>query len=402
MTIPVAEPRPNRVEIVTRVTGILTRPEAEWPLIEQEPASIGSLFASYILPLSAIPAICGFVGSVLFGHTLLGITYRPSVLSALFTSLATYLLSLGGIFVMALIVNGLAPVFGGERNRVQALKVIAYSSTAVWIAGIISLLPDSGLLLKVLIWLIVAIYSLSSFRKGLPILMKSPKERTRTYAGCSIVAALIAGLLISPIQVAVLAFISPAASSGDTVGGTLKLGGIELDLDQMQKSAANMRQVEERLKSGEPGPPMLPAEALKQFLPASLPGGLAQRTVTSSGGQFNGFGEIDVQALYMSGQSQVTLTVSDLGASGSLATMAGALGITATQQEGTRSTKIDHAGGRTIAEGYDSRARNGAYSVILANRFRVPAEGSSVTIDDLRSAVNAVNLAKLEAMAQQR
>jgi len=46
--------------------------------------------------------------------------------------------------VVALIVDTLAPSFGGERNRVQALKAVAYSSTAYWVASIISIIPASA------------------------------------------------------------------------------------------------------------------------------------------------------------------------------------------------------------------------------------------------------------------
>jgi hypothetical protein len=401
MNVPISELIARRSQVVARVTGILTNPSAEWPLIEQESATTGSLFASYIVPLSAIPAICGFAGLALFGASFFGVTYRPSLFSAFITSVTQYLLSLVGIYIMALIINLLAPMFRGQRNQVQALKLVAYSSTAIWLAGAVSLLPGSPFFFEILVGLIIAFYSVYLFLKGLPILMKSPKERNWGYAGCSMVLGILASFLISPIYAAVNAISHPAASLGGTVSGTLKLGGLELDIDQMQKSTANMRQAVERMRSGDYTPTGIPVDVLKQFLPASLPGGLPQRKITSGGAQIGGSGEIDVQALYVLTPKQVTLSVSDLGTA-SLASMVGALGIKGTRQEGSSYTRIDHANGRTIAEGYDTQARHGAYSVLLASRFRVQAEGSSVTIDDLKDAVNAVDLTKLDAMAGQK
>ena len=44
------------------------------------------------------------------------------------------------IYLMALIVDALAPTFGGEKNFMQSLKLVAYSYTAAWLAGIFQLL----------------------------------------------------------------------------------------------------------------------------------------------------------------------------------------------------------------------------------------------------------------------
>jgi len=89
MTAPIAEPQNKRSELVARALAILTKPDTEWQVIDREPATVGSLFTSYILILAAIPPVCHFIGSVVFGYSFLGITYRPSFLSALSTAVAT-------------------------------------------------------------------------------------------------------------------------------------------------------------------------------------------------------------------------------------------------------------------------------------------------------------------------
>jgi hypothetical protein len=55
--------------------------------------------------------------------------------------------------------------------------------------------------------------------------------------------------------------------------------------------------------------------------------------------------------------------------------------------------------GRLTTESFDNQDRSGKYSVVVANRFVVDAEGSGVAIDDLKAAVSAVGIDKLEGMA---
>jgi hypothetical protein len=50
------------VNLQTRVINILTRPKEEWPVIAGEQTTVADLYSGYIVPLSAIPAVCGFIG----------------------------------------------------------------------------------------------------------------------------------------------------------------------------------------------------------------------------------------------------------------------------------------------------------------------------------------------------
>src|SRR3546814_4593139 len=55
-------------------------------------------------------------------------------------------LTIVGVFLFALIIDWLAPRFGGTSSRVQAVKVAAYSATAGWVAGIFALVPSLAML----------------------------------------------------------------------------------------------------------------------------------------------------------------------------------------------------------------------------------------------------------------
>ncbi len=46
------------MSLVDRARNIITNPAAEWPVIAGEPASVGSLYTGYVIPLALIAPIC--------------------------------------------------------------------------------------------------------------------------------------------------------------------------------------------------------------------------------------------------------------------------------------------------------------------------------------------------------
>ena len=116
-------------KLIARVKGILLTPKTEWPVIAGEPTTVADLYKGYIVWLAAIPPIFAFLVTVRF---------LPGL--ALSQLLLGYALSLAMVFVVALIVDALAPSFGGTKDRVQALKTVTYAYTASWLAGIAAIL----------------------------------------------------------------------------------------------------------------------------------------------------------------------------------------------------------------------------------------------------------------------
>jgi hypothetical protein len=102
------------------------------------------------------------------------------------SALVLYCFSLVAVFIVALIVDALAPSFGGTKNQVQALKVVAYSYTASWVGGLLSLIPQISI-----IGGIFGIYSLYLLFLGLPVLMKSPADKALGYTVVVIICAVV-------------------------------------------------------------------------------------------------------------------------------------------------------------------------------------------------------------------
>jgi hypothetical protein len=192
------------MNLVERVKRILLSPQTEWGVIDAEPATPGALYAGYIAPLAAIGPIAQVIGYSVFGMSVPFVgTYRVPIGSALTSALVGYLLTLVGTYVLALIIDALAPTFSGQRSQIQALKVAAYSSTAAWVAGIFALVPGLRILG------ILGLYSLYLLYLGLPALMKSPREKAMGYTAVVILAAIVLFMVIGVVASRFMALPTP-------------------------------------------------------------------------------------------------------------------------------------------------------------------------------------------------
>ncbi len=180
------------MNIVERVKNILLQPKTEWPVIAGETTSTAELYTGYIIPLAAIPAVAGFVGLGIVGLPFIGRLGMATVLTMMVTQ---FVLALVMVYVLALIIDVLAPNFGGEKNIAQALKVAAYAMTASWVAGIFQILPMLGILA-----LLGSLYGIYLLYLGLPVLMKAPAEKAVVYTVVVIVAAIVLGVIIGSVN----------------------------------------------------------------------------------------------------------------------------------------------------------------------------------------------------------
>ena len=183
------------MHLIDRVKRLLLQPREEWQVIDKESVDVVDLYKSYIAPLAAIGPLCGSIGMSVVGTSLAGMgTFRVSFGAALVQAVLIFGLMLGGVYVIALIIDALAPTFGAQRSKSQALKLAAYASTASWLGGIFTLFP----MLSVLS-LLAALYSLYLFYLGLPILMRVPEDRTIGYTAVVVLSTIALFILIGAI-----------------------------------------------------------------------------------------------------------------------------------------------------------------------------------------------------------
>src|SRR5215469_7279225 len=109
------------MNLVERAKNILLTPKTEWGVIEPETTPRKDLILGYVLPLALIPAIVTFISMSLIGvglgflggHTTFGIGLGIGM--AVWRLVAAVL----GVFVIAFIIDALAPSFGGTKNMDQ-------------------------------------------------------------------------------------------------------------------------------------------------------------------------------------------------------------------------------------------------------------------------------------------
>lgn len=189
------------MNLFERVKGILLNPRAEWAIIEREPGDMAYLFMNYVAILAAIPAVCGFIGGSLIGISLPGLgTVRVPIVAGLMGAVLAYLLTFAMVYIVAMLAELLAPTFKGQKNFENALKLVVYSYTPAWLAGVFLLIPSLGFLA------ILGLYGLYLLWTGIPPLMKAPQEKSIVYTLAIIVCAIVIGLIVGLVQAAILPF----------------------------------------------------------------------------------------------------------------------------------------------------------------------------------------------------
>jgi hypothetical protein len=184
-----------------RVKRIITDPKAEWPIIEREPTTVEKLFREYIALLAAIPVLATMIGSVVFGYTLPFVgTVRTPIVQAIVTAVFSYVFALIGVYIAAFVVDKLAPTFDSKPDFTQALKLVAYAYTPVWIAGVLYIIPMLGILV-----LLAGLYSIYLFYLGLPVMMKTPEAKVIVYMIVAAVVMIVVGIVMGVISGALAA-----------------------------------------------------------------------------------------------------------------------------------------------------------------------------------------------------
>jgi hypothetical protein len=177
-------------QLVERVKAILLTPQTEWPVIAREPGEVSLLFTRYVAILALIPALAGFIGMFLVGGY---VRFMPGLMTAIVSYVMTFVL----VYVVALIVNALAPTFDAQKNFPNALKLVVYSFTPFWLAGIFLLVPGLSFLR------ILGLYGIYLAWLGLPPLMLAPRDKALAYAAtavaCAVILVIVTGFVLTAI-----------------------------------------------------------------------------------------------------------------------------------------------------------------------------------------------------------
>ena len=403
-------------KIFSRIKAILASPQTEWPVIAAEPGTVSGLFRNYICIVAALPAIAHFIRGSLIGYGGFGMHVHTSVGMGLLGLVLHYLLTLVVTYLVALIVDALAPTFGGSKDPMQALKTVAYAWTAGWVAGIAIIIPWLG-------WLVAMaglIYGIYLLYLGLPHTMRCPPERAGGYTAVIVIIAIVLSWIVALIVGGIIGSATLTAgmhvtgSDGTTVAvdpdSTLgKLSAMSAntaraakDMENAQKSGdiAAQQAAMGKLMSGD-GKAVavsLSPETLRGFLPDELDG-MKRSDFNAERSGAMGMQISTAHANYSDGDNRnLQIEVADTGNMRGMMAVASAMAPSTEQQtdHGYQKTYTEHD--RLVHESWDTQTSTGEFGVVVANRFSVKASGHAQDMDQLKKAVNDMDLDKLESL----
>jgi hypothetical protein len=413
------------MNLVDRVKNVLLQPGQEWPVVAAETADTKSLFLGYAMPLAAIGPVAMWLG-----HSLIGVsvplfgTVRTPLLSGLTFAILTYVLGLVAVFVVGLIIDALAPTFGGEKNATQALKCAVYAYTPAWVAGVLHLIPALGTLA-----LIAALYGLYLLYLGLPVLMKAPQDKAIGYTVVVVLCAIVLSIVLSVIggvvgfagggmrgagmfgggPDAMLGAVRDATPAPDGVLGKLDSFGKKMEESSKKMEDANRRgdstaavgaamEGIATMASGGRKVEPIDAERLKAILPETLDG-MQRADITTEQNSFGPMSVTMANANYQDAAGRkVRIGVGDMAAAGGLFALTSMMGAGQTRESEAGYDKMHRVDGRLVIEKLDRRSGAAEYGVVLADRFVVNTSSPNVDPQALRAMVGKLDLGTLEAM----
>ncbi len=187
--------------MIQRIKDIILKPKDTWPQIKAETTTLTQVFTGYALILAALPAFFGLLGLTLVGQSFGPITgfFRIPFTPALVWAIVLYVLILVALYIEGLVINALAPSFGSKQSVTNACKLAVYSSTPMFIAGILNILPALGILV-----LLISLYSFYLLYVGMPVMMETPKDKLTGYFIVSLIVMIVIYLIVYNIAGAVM------------------------------------------------------------------------------------------------------------------------------------------------------------------------------------------------------
>ena len=402
------------MNIVERVKKILMSPKTEWDVIAAEATPPMQLITTYVLPLAAIGAIASFIGTTIFASFFGGASFLWGLVGMVWHLVMAVI----SVLLVGFVIDFLAPKFAGQKNFNQAFKVAVYSYTAAFLGAVFLIIPILGALLA----LLAAIYSLYLMYLGLPKLMKNPDDKTIVYEIVVIVALIIVSWILFFIGALMTggALVGSGMMRGSTAGPAVAYQRSESarKLDEFAKKMEEAgKKMEEAQKSGDPNKQMEAAmatlgtamsggkgvepvqiDALKPFVPDTFVG-LPRKDMRTERGGAAGFVTAKAEGVYNDDAGKnADLSVVDTGGMAGLMGVAAWMNVQGERENADRRESTRKEGKRFVHEEQNKReGGTSKYTVVLNDRFIVEARGN-VDFGKLKSAVNGLDLGKLESL----
>jgi hypothetical protein len=412
------------MNLVERVQAILLKPKETWPVIEVESGDIPSIYKNYLIYLAAIPAVAGFIGLSVFGVGAFGVNFRVPILAGLVNMVVGFLLTLAMVYVLALIADALAPTFKGQKNLLNAFKLVAYGATAGLVGGIFSVLPALSAL-----GLLAALYSIYLLYTGIPVMMKAPQEKALGYTAVLIVCGIVAGIILGAVSAMFTGGghsmnMGASSPSGDV---EIKLPGsdVTINTSKLEEAAKKMEEAGKQMEAaqakgdsaaagkamadimgaamgtGQGGQPFAP-EALQAFVPSKV-GAMNRTAIEARSDSAMGMTFSSVTSEFRNDAGRVEVKVQDIGAMPTLMMAMGAWAqSTVSRETQDEVEKVYKKDGVAIKEEYRKDGSRAEMSMMLANGVMIEVSGDNVNMDGVRAAMNALDVKGLSDLQRKK
>lgn len=411
------------MSLVERVQAILLKPKDTWAEIAAEGGDVTSIYKNYVAYLAAIPAVATFIGLSIIGAGAFGISFRVPIVSGLVNMVVGFVLSLVMIFVLSLIANALAPTFNGEKNALNAFKLVAYGSTAGLLGGVFNLLPALSML-----GVLAALYSIYLLYTGIPVLMKAPEDKALGYTAVLIVCGIVAAVIVGAISAMFTK--GPGMNMGGGLSSdnvSIKVPGSDISIDtskieamgkQVEAASKKMEEAQAQgdtaaagkamsemlgaaMGGGQGGQPFAP-ETLQGFIPAQL-GVLPRTAIEARSDKAMGLSFSSVTSEFGNGSGRVEVKVQDIGAMPALAMAMGAWAQSTVNRETQDEVeKVYQRDGVSIKEEYRKDGSRAEMSMMLGNGVMIEVSGDNVGMDGVRAAMAALDVNGLARLKRQQ
>lgn len=177
--------------MLSHIVGLFINPKKEWQSIRDSQCSVTKCYLSYVLILAAIPPVCGYFGTTLFGWQFgARDAVKLSPDSALLIALAYYLVMLVGVFTMGIMIQWMGRTYGAEQPLARTITLAAYTATPLFLVGIFELVPI--LWVNFLVGLPALGYTVVLLYTGLPVMMGISEEKGFLFSSAVLAVGLVA------------------------------------------------------------------------------------------------------------------------------------------------------------------------------------------------------------------
>ena len=370
--------------LIARVKNLLLQPATEWDAIDLEEVEPRRLALRYVAPLAVIPTAAIIVALAVVGVQAGGEWVRAPILGVLLSAFIFFVMTIGGVFTFAAIINWLAPRFGAEKNYRQAFKLSAYSVTAALVAGVLAAAPA----LQV-VALMVSVYSLYLLFVGAPKVMHPAPKSALNFAIVTTFAAIAVALVVGAAAMLAL------APNANLFPSLPRLPFV----DQPQPAQIETTIPADAQARPNAVQPARPAGSdLRGVAPETMAGMARVAVGVERSGQ-PGQRTVRLEAEYRDGARSLTVQVTY---SPSIAQVIGFGGVSTS--EFNRETSDGYSrrrreGDAIVVEDWNTASQAGSYGRLTQERFYVKASGRGVSADELRTAVDAFDAETLAQFA---